>query len=139
MTVITKTIEINSNGENDMVDITDQTLKAILESKLENGIVTIFVSGSTAAVTTIEYEPGLRSDFPMMLNRIIPKDIEYKHDETWHDANGHSHVRASLIGPSLTVPFKDRNLILGTWQQIVFCELDTRSRKRRIILQIIGE
>jgi secondary thiamine-phosphate synthase enzyme len=84
MTVITKAIEINSKEENDMVDITDQTLKAILESKLENGIVTIFVSGSTAAVTTIEYEPGLRADFPMMLNRIIPKDIEYKHDERWH-------------------------------------------------------
>jgi secondary thiamine-phosphate synthase enzyme len=141
MTVITKTIEINSKGENDMVDITDQTLKAIFESRLENGIVivTIFVSGSTAAVTTIEYEHGLRKDFPMMLNRIIPKDIEYKHDETWHDGNGHSHVRASLIGPRLTVPFKDRNLILGTWQQIVFCELDTRSRERRITLQIIGE
>jgi secondary thiamine-phosphate synthase enzyme len=107
--------------------------------KLENGIVTIFVSGSTAAVTTIEYEPGLRTDFPIMLNRIIPKDIEYKHDETWHDGNGHSHVRASLIGPSLTVPFKDRNLILGTWQQIVFIELDIRSRERRITLQIIGE
>ena len=139
MTVITKTIEINSKGENDMVDITDQTLKAILESKLENGIVTIFVSGSTAAVTTIEYEPGLRTDFPIMLNRIIPKDIGYKHGETWHDGNGHSHVRASLVGPSLTVPFKDRNLILGTWQQIVFIELDIRSRERRITLQIIGE
>ena len=132
MTVITKTIEIKSKVENDMVDITDQTLKAILESKLENGIVTIFVSGSTAAVTTIEYEPGLRTDFP-----IIPKDIKYKHDETWRDGNGHSHVRASLIGPSLTIPFKDRNLILGTWQQIVLCELDTRSRERRITLQII--
>jgi secondary thiamine-phosphate synthase enzyme len=139
MTVITKTIEIKSKGENDMVDITDLTLKAIFESKLENGIVTIFISGSTAAITTIEYEPGLRSDFPMMLNRIVPKDIKYKHDETWHDGNGHSHVRASLIGPSLTVPFKDRNLILGTWQQIVILELDTRSRQRRIILQIIGE
>jgi secondary thiamine-phosphate synthase enzyme len=139
MTVITKTIEIKSKGENDMVDITDLTLKAIFESKLENGIVTIFISGSTAAITTIEYEPGLRSDFPMMLNRIVPKDIKYKHDETWHDGNGHSHVRASLIGPSLTVPFKDRNLILGTWQQIVLLELDTRSRQRGIILQIIGE
>jgi secondary thiamine-phosphate synthase enzyme len=139
MTVVTKMIEINSKGENDMVDITDQTLKAILESKLENGIVTIFAAGSTAAITTIEYEPGLRMDFPMMLNRIIPKDIEYKHDETWHDGNGHSHVRASLIGPSLSVPFKDRNLILGTWQQIVFIELDIRSRQRRITLQIIGE
>ena len=139
MTAITKAIEINTKGENDMVNITDQTLKAILESNLENGIVTIFVPGSTAAVTTIEYEPGLRRDFPRMLNRIIPKDIEYKHDETWHDGNGHSHIRASLIGPSLTVPFKDRNLILGTWQQIVFIELDIRSRERRIILQIIGE
>jgi secondary thiamine-phosphate synthase enzyme len=124
--VITKTIEINSKGENDMVDITDQTLKAIQESKLENGIVTIFVSGSTAAVSTIEYEPGLIYDFPEMLCRIVPKGIKYKHDETWHDGNGHSHVRASLIGPSLTVPFKDRNLMLGTWQQIVFFELDTR-------------
>ena len=139
MTVITKTIEIDSKGENDMVNITDQTLNAILESKLENGIVTIFVSGSTAAVTTIGYEPSLRRDFPIMLDRIIPKNIEYKHNETWHDGNGHSHVRASLVGPSLTVPFKDRNLILGTWQQIVFCELDTRSRERRITLQIIGE
>ena len=139
MTVITKMIEINSKGENDMVDITDQTLKAILESKLENGIVTIFVSGSTAAVTTIEYEPGLRKDFSIMLNRIIPKDVEYKHDETWHDGNGHSHIRASLIGPSLTVPFKDRNLILGTWQQIVFIELEIRSRERTMTLQIIGE
>src|SRR5919199_5239986 len=139
MTVITRAIKINSKGENDMVDITDQTLKAILESKLEDGIVTVFVSGSTAAVTTIEYEPGLRKDFPKMLNRIIPKGVEYEHDKTWHDGNGHSHVRASLIGPSLTVPFKDRNLILGTWQQIVFCELYTRSRKRRITLQIIGE
>ena len=122
-----------------MINITDQTLKAILESKLETGIVTIFISGSTAAVTTIEYESGLRTDFPMMLNRIIPKDIKYKHDETWHDGNGHSHVRASLIGPSLTVPFKDRSLVLGTWQQIVFIELDIRSRQRRITLQIIGE
>ena len=139
MTVITKTIEINSKGENDMVNITDQTLNAILESKLENGIVTIFVSGSTAAVTTIEYEPGLRRDFPIMLDRIIPKNIEYKHNETWHDGNGHSHVRASLIGPSLSVPFKDRNLILGTWQQIVVIELDIRSRQRRITVQIIGE
>jgi secondary thiamine-phosphate synthase enzyme len=108
-----------------------------MRKKLENGIVTIFVSGSTA-VTTIEFEPGLRSDFPIMLNRIVPKDIEYKHDETWHDGNGHSHVRAPLIGPSLTVPFKDRNLILGTWQQIVFIELDIRSRERRITLQIVN-
>jgi secondary thiamine-phosphate synthase enzyme len=139
MTVITKAIKINSKGENDMVDITNQTLKAIEESNLKDGIVTVFVSGSTAAITTIEYEPGLRNDFPMILNRIIPQNIEYEHDKTWHDGNGHSHVRASLIGPSLTVPFKDGNLILGTWQQIVFFELDTRSRERRITIQLIGE
>ncbi|MFL6348147.1 MAG: secondary thiamine-phosphate synthase enzyme YjbQ [Nitrososphaeraceae archaeon] len=139
MTVITKAIKINSKGENDMVDITNQTLKAIEESNLKDGIVTVFVSGSTAAITTIEYEPGLRNDFPMILNRIIPQNIEYEHDKTWHDENGHSHVRASLIGPGLTIPFKDGNLILGTWQQIVFFELDTRSRERRITIQIIGE
>jgi secondary thiamine-phosphate synthase enzyme len=139
MTVITKAIKINSNGENDMVDITDQTLKAVHETNLKDGIVTVFVSGSTGAITTIEYEPGLRSDFPNMLNRIVPRNIDYEHDKTWHDGNGHSHVRASLIGPSLTIPFKDGNLILGTWQQIVFFELDTRSRERTITIQMIGE
>ena len=139
MTVITKMIKISSKRENDMLDITDQTSKVIQESKLKDGIVTLFVAGSTAAITTIEYEPGLRNDFPKMLNRIIPKNIEYEHDNTWHDGNGHSHIRASLIGPSLTVPFKDGRLILGTWQQIVFLELDTRSRERKITTQIIGE
>src|ERR687888_2391033 len=139
MTVITKTIKIKSKEENDMIDITDQTLKAIQESKLKDGIVTVFVSGSTGALTTIEYEPGLRIDFPKMLNRIIPKDIEYEHDKTWHDGNGHSHVRASLIGPSLTVPFKNKSLMLGTWQQIVFLEMDIRPRERKIVLQMIGE
>ena len=122
-----------------MVDITDQTLKAVQETNIKDGIVTVFVSGSTGAITTIEYEPGLRSDFPKMLNRIVPRNIDYEHDKTWHDGNGHSHVRASLIGPSLTIPFKDGNLILGTWQQIVFFELDTRSRERTITIQMIGE
>ena len=139
MTVITKAIKINSKGENDMVDITDQTLKAVQETNIKDGIVTVFVSGSTGAITTIEYEPGLRSDFPKMLNRIVPRNIDYEHDKTWHDGNGHSHVRASLIGPSLTIPFKDGNLILGTWQQIVFFELDTRPRERTITIQMIGE
>ena len=90
-------------------------------------------------MTTIEYEPGLENDFPKMLSRIAPKEIEYKHNKTWHDGNGHSHVRASLIGPSITIPFKDGNLLLGTWQQIVLLEMDTRQRERKIILQIIGE
>ena len=92
-----------------------------------------------AAITTIEYEPGLRRDFPKMLSRIVPKDIQYHHDDTWHDGNGHSHVRASLIGPSLSIPFSNGRLILGTWQQIVMLELDTRQRERVITLQILGE
>ena len=139
MTVVTKTTQIKTRGENDMIDITGQTSKAVEESKLEDGIITVFVSGSTAAVTTIEYEPGLKQDFPRMLSRIIPKDIEYEHDNTWHDGNGHSHVRASLIGPGLTIPFKEGNLMLGTWQQIVLLETDIRPRERKIVLQIIGE
>jgi secondary thiamine-phosphate synthase enzyme len=122
-----------------MIDITYQVADTIENGKIENGIVTIFVSGSTAAVTTIEYEPGLKKDFPAMLDRVAPKNIEYEHDNTWHDGNGHSHVRASLIGPSLTVPFNDKRLMLGTWQQIVLVETDTRPRERSIILQMIGE
>jgi secondary thiamine-phosphate synthase enzyme len=138
MNVITKTTRIKTRGENDMIDITGQTSKAE-ESKLKDGIVTVFVSGSTAAITTIEYEPGLTQDFSRMLSRIAPIDIEYEHDNTWHDGNGHSHVRASLIGPSLTIPFKEGDLILGTWQQIVLLETYTRHRERKIILQIIGQ
>ena len=139
MPVVTKTIAVSSNGENHMIDITRQTDEAIKASRLQDGIVTIFVSGSTAAVTTIEYEPGLKKDFPKMLARIAPREIEYEHDNTWHDGNGHSHVRASLIGPSLTVPFKNKSLMLGTWQQIVLLEMDIRPRDRNIVLQMIGE
>ncbi|MGA9167173.1 MAG: secondary thiamine-phosphate synthase enzyme YjbQ, partial [Nitrososphaeraceae archaeon] len=102
-------------------------------------IINVFVAGSTAAITTIEYEPGLRHDFPKMLSRIAPKDIQYRHDETWHDGNGHSHVRASLVGPSLTVPFSNGVLILGTWQQIVMLEMDTKPRERVLTIQILGE
>jgi secondary thiamine-phosphate synthase enzyme len=139
MSIITKTIAVNSTGENHMIDITFETSEAVKASRLKDGIVTIFVSGSTAAVTTIEYEPGLKKDFPKMLSRIAPKEIEYEHDNTWHDGNGHSHVRASLIGPSLTVPFKNGSLMLGTWQQIAVLEMDIRPRGRNIILQMIGE
>jgi secondary thiamine-phosphate synthase enzyme len=139
MTVITQTINVKTKGQDNIIDITKQTSKEIEESKIKNGIATIFVSGSTAALTTIEYEPGLLSDFPNMLDRIAPKNIEYGHEKMWHDGNGHSHVRASLIGPSLTVPFSNGGLMLGTWQQIVLVELDTKSRDRSLILQIIGE
>lgn len=139
MSVITTIITVSSNGENDMIDITRQIDEAIKATMLQDGIVAIFVSGSTAALTTIEYEPGLKKDFPKMLARIAPSQIEYEHDNTWHDGNGHSHVRASLIGPSLTVPFKNKELMLGTWQQIVLLEMDTRSRERKIVVQMVGD
>jgi secondary thiamine-phosphate synthase enzyme len=139
MKVITKMVQLRSSTENDIINVTEQISGALKENELQNGIITVFIAGSTAAVTTIEYEPGLRHDFPKMLSRIAPKDIQYHHDDTWHDGNGHSHVRASLIGPSLTVPFSNGDLILGTWQQIVVIEMDTIPRKRILTLQILGE
>ena len=139
MVVLTKTVQIKSKGENDMIDITQETAAFIREGNTKNGIITVFVTGSTAAVTTIEYEPGLRLDFPKMLSRVVPNDIAYEHDNTWHDGNGHSHVRASLVRPSLTIPFKNCSLMLGTWQQIVLVEMDTQPRQRSVVIQIIGE
>lgn len=122
-----------------MINITDHVADAIKQTGFKDGIVTVFVPGSTGALTTIEYEPGLMKDFPAMLERIAPKDMWYEHERMWHDGNGHSHVRASLIGPSITIPFKDSELTLGTWQQLVFLELDVRSRERELVLQILGE
>ena len=139
MAVITKQIKIRSKSENDIIDITEQVADVISESGISNGTITVFVSGSTGAITTIEFEPGLVKDFPEMLSRISPDDINYEHEQRWHDGNGRSHVKASLVGPSLTVPFKDGQLLLGTWQQIVFLELDTKARTRTLVLQIIGE
>ena len=139
MTIITKSIKIQSKGESDIIDLNDMVSEKITESGISNGIVTVFVAGYTGALTTIEYEPGLLKDFPDMLSRIAPNEINYEHEERWHDGNGRSHVKASLVGPSLTIPFKDGSLLLGTWQQIVFVELDTRGRSRNLILQIIGE
>ena len=139
MKVVQKRISISSRNEGDMIDLTDDVQRALDSTDVKDGIVTLFVAGSTGAITTIEYEPGLLHDFPAMLERLAPKNMYYEHEMRWHDGNGHSHVRASLIGPSLTVPFKDQRLTLGTWQQIVFMELDTRSRNREIILQILGE
>ncbi len=139
MKVSDRTIEISTNGENDIVNITEVTARVIEDNKIKSGIVTVFVVGSTAAITTIEYESGLKDDFPNMLSRIAPKNIEYEHDNTWHDGNGHSHVRASLIGPSITIPLKNGHLALGLWQQIVLLEMDIRPRERKIIIQVIGE
>jgi secondary thiamine-phosphate synthase enzyme len=139
LTVVTKQLSIRTKGESDIIDITGQVYGAVAETQLKSGVVTVFVSGSTGALTTIEYEPGLLEDFPNMLERIAPESLDYEHERRWHDGNGHSHVRASLIGPSLTIPFVNGKLTLGTWQQIVFVELDARNRDRELIVQIMGE
>ena len=139
MTVVTKNIQVDSKSENDILDITDQVLRIDKESKIENGAVIVFVVGSTGAITTIEYESGLQKDFPDMLARLVPNDIEYSHNNTWHGGNGPSHVKASLIGPSIIIPFLEGQLMLGIWQQIVLVEMDTRPRSRKIILQVMGE
>jgi secondary thiamine-phosphate synthase enzyme len=139
MTVVTKDITFQSKGNCDIIDITSQVAKNVGESEVTTGIVTLFISGSTAGVTTIEYEPRLLSDFKGMWDRVIPRNIPYEHDKTWGDGNGHSHVRASTLGASLTIPFVNKRLTLGTWQQIVFVDFDNRPRSRKIAVQILGE
>jgi len=128
-----------TKGEGDIIDLSDKLNSVIRASGLKNGNVTVFVPASTAAVTTIEYEPGLLKDLPNALERIAPRGIEYEHEKTWHDGNGHSHVRASILGQSLTIPFIDGKPVLGRWQQVVLIELDIRDRERTVIFQIIGE
>jgi len=139
MPVFTKHLELRTDAENDILDLTGEVQQAVEESGLDAGVATVFVPGSTAAITTIEFEPGLARDFPRMLERFAPKDIDYEHQKAWHDDNGRSHVKASLVGPSLSVPFEDGILTLGTWQQIVFVELDIRPRRREIVVQVMGE
>ncbi len=132
-------IEFKTKGENDIIDLTSKVQEIISVSGLKNGIVNIFVPGSTGAITTMEYEPGLIKDLTRVLARIAPSDIDYEHHKRWGDDNGRSHVKASLVGPSLTIPFENGRLLCGTWQQIVFLELDTRPRNRKIIITILGE
>jgi len=139
MKVVTKELDVVSKGENDVVDLTEELRVAVLESGLRDGIATVFVPGSTAAVTTMEFEPGLARDFPGMLERVSPRDREYAHQKTWGDGNGRSHVKAALVGPSLTVPFVKGNLVVGTWQQVVFVEFDIRPRRRKVVVQIVGD
>lgn len=121
-----------------MIDVTAHVASLLAKHKLKEGQATIFVSGSTASVTTTEYEPGLVRDIPVAMERVAPQGIRYHHDDTWHDGNGHSHVRAAMLGPSLTVPFSKGELLLGTWQQIVLIDFDTHPRKRNLIVQFIG-
>jgi secondary thiamine-phosphate synthase enzyme len=139
MTVETKEISLQSKGNCDIIDITSQVARNVEKSSVTNGIVTLFVVGSTAGMTTIEYEPNLLSDFKNMWDRAIPQHIAYEHNKTWGDGNGHSHVRASTLGASLTIPFVNQRLALGTWQQVVFVDFDNRPRSRKIAIQILGE
>ncbi len=137
--VVTKQISLKTKGECDIIDITSPVQQQLSETEIKNGIVTVFITGSTAGVTTIENEPGLVSDFKEMWERVIPKKVEYRHDRAWGEGNGYSHVRASLLGASLVVPFNDKKLALGTWQQLVVVDFDNRPRSRQVLLQIMGE
>jgi len=139
MTVITKSITFKTKGSCDFIDITAQVADEVKQSEVNNGAVTLFISGSTAGITTIEYESRLLGDFKDMWDRVIPQNMPYEHNKTWGDGNGHSHVRASMLGASLTIPFAGKRLTLGTWQQIVFIDFDNRSRSRELVLQIMGE
>ena len=137
--IITETISINTKGFCDIIDINSQVLSIVKRSLIANGLVTIFCSGSTGSITTIEYESGVLQDLKDALERIAPSDIPYEHNERWGDGNGFSHVRAALMKPSLTVPLVNGELTLGIWQQIVFIDFDNRGRHRNIVVQIIGD
>jgi len=138
--VKTQEIRIKTRGNCDVINITEQVSSAVLDSDITAGTVTVFNVGSTAGITTTEYEPGLVNyDIARAFEKIAPKNDRYEHEETWHDDNGHSHVRATLLGPSLSIPVVDGRLTLGTWQQIILVEFDTRARTRTVICQIIGE
>jgi len=137
--VITVTREIKTKGQGDARDITDDVQAAVAESGLKAGVATVFVVGSTAALTTIEFEPGAVADLNRLFDELAPRDGDYRHHLRWGDDNGSSHVRAALLGPSLTVPFDEAKLLLGTWQQIMLLEFDTRPRARKYVVQLVGE
>ncbi|MFH1339195.1 MAG: secondary thiamine-phosphate synthase enzyme YjbQ [Candidatus Omnitrophota bacterium] len=139
MRVIAKQLNLKTKGTGDLVNISGQVQDLLQESGLKAGTVTVFVVGSTAAITTFEYESGLISDIKELYEKLIPSGKSYAHDETWGDANGFSHLRSALQGPSLVIPFAAGRLTLGTWQQVVLAEFDNRPRQRKIILQFIGE
>lgn len=139
MEIETYSISISTKGNCDMVDITDEVSGLVVNNNFVEGNVLLFAGGSTAGITTIEYEPGLLKDYPKFFESIAPVNLNYEHDNTWHDGNGHSHVRAAIQGASLTVPFSKGKLLLGTWQQVILVDFDNRSRKREITIQITGK
>ena len=139
MAVITEKLSMETRGDTDIIEITGEVADAVIRSGLGSGTVTVFIPGATGGVTTVEYEPGLEADLKRMFEELAPEDRPYSHNERWGDGNGHSHVRASLLGPSLSVPFFEGRLLLGTWQQIIVIDFDNRPRKREVIVQVVGE
>ncbi len=135
----TSRFSVSTKGATDIIDITAEVADIIRKSKIKSGIACVFVSGSTASISTLEYEPNLIKDIKRALNKIAPEGADYEHHKTWHDDNGSAHVRACLMKPGITVPFENRKLLLGTWQQIALLDFDTRPRNREIVVQIIGD
>jgi secondary thiamine-phosphate synthase enzyme len=139
MTVKTTSIQVSTRGNADMINVTDQVAKTVMESGMNDGIVTIFTPSSTSALTTIEYESGCLSDLKRLFDEIVDPERHFAHNARWGDGNGHSHVRAALIGASFTIPFVDKRLTLGTWQQLILIDFDNHSRRRELVVQILGE
>lgn len=139
MAVFSQGFSLKTRGNGEVIDITGEVSDAVRTSGLSSGIVTVFVPGATAGVTTIEFEPGLVEDIDEMFERVVPQNREYHHNLRWHDGNGHAHVRASLLGPSLTIPFTDGRLTLGIWQQLILVDFDNKSRNREVVCQVMGE
>jgi secondary thiamine-phosphate synthase enzyme len=139
MTVVTAKLQLTTRGEADIHDITDAVAKVIKDSGVKSGVATLFCPSSTSALTTIEYESGAISDLKRLFDEIVPPDRDYAHNARWGDGNGHSHVRAALLGASLSVPFVNVSLTLGTWQQIIYLDFDNRPRRRELVVQIMGE
>jgi len=139
MEVFRRELDLQTKGEGDIIDITGELREAISSSGLSSGLACAFNKGSTAALISIEHEPGLGLDMKAALQRLFPREIEYQHELAWGDGNGHSHIRASFLGPSITIPFHDGKVDLGTWQQVVLVELDIRRRSRKVIIQIVGQ
>lgn len=139
MTVKPGSLTLNTRGNSDILDITGEIKRLVSESGLRSGTVTVFCPSSTSGLTTVEFEPGAVADLKRLFEELAPSEREYQHNATWEDGNGHAHMRASLLGPSLTIPFVDKTLTLGTWQQIIYIDFDIRPRRRELVVQMVGE
>ena len=139
MPVITGNISVSTRGNTDIYDLTRELVRLVEQSALKSGIVTIFCPSSTSGLTTVEYESGCIRDLERMFEELVPSNRDYAHNATWDDGNGHSHMRASLLGPSLTIPFVEKTLTLGTWQQVIYVDFDIRPRRRELVVQMVGE